>query len=49
MVGIKHFLIDEGDLIIASSGIKVEYLDKKVAFIKKREFTIMYEYIYNKI
>ena len=31
----KHFLCDEGDLIIASSGIKVEYLDKKMGFITK--------------
>ena len=36
----KHFLIDEGDLIIASSGIKVEYLDKKVAFIKKEHLPL---------
>ena len=36
----KHFLIDEGDLIIASSGIKVEYLDKKVAFIKKENLPL---------
>src|SRR5690606_40840918 len=28
----KHFLVDEGDLIIASSGIKVEYFDKKMGF-----------------
>ena len=33
-------LIDEGDLIIASSGIKVEYLDKKVAFIKKENLPL---------
>ena len=31
----KHFLCDEGDLIIASSGIKVEYFDKKMGFITK--------------
>lgn len=31
----KHFLCDEGDLIVASSGIKVDYLDKKMGFIKK--------------
>ena len=36
----KHFLIDEGDLIIASSGIKVEYLDKKVAFIKRENLPL---------
>lgn len=29
----KHFLVDEGDFIIASSGIKVEYFDKKMGFI----------------
>ena len=30
----KHFLVDEGDLIIASSGIKVEYFDKKMGFVQ---------------
>ena len=29
----KHFLCDAGDLIVASSGIKVEYIDKKMGFI----------------
>ena len=29
----KHFLVDDGDFIIASSGIKVEYFDKKMGFI----------------
>ena len=29
----KHFLCDVGDFIIASSGIKVEYIDKKMGFI----------------
>ena len=29
----KHFLCDDGDLIVASSGIKVEYFDKKMGFI----------------
>ena len=29
----KHFLCDAGDFIIASSGIKVEYVDKKMGFI----------------
>jgi len=29
----KHFLCDDGDLIIASSGIKVEYIDKKMGFV----------------
>ena len=31
----KHFLCDDGDFIVASSGIKVEYLDKKMGFIDK--------------
>ena len=31
----KHFLCDAGDLIVASSGIKVEYIDKKMGFIEK--------------
>ena len=29
----KHFLCDPGDFIIASSGIKVEYIDKKMGFV----------------
>ena len=29
----KHFLCDAGDFVIASSGIKVEYIDKKMGFI----------------
>ena len=36
----KHFLADEGDLIIASSGIKVDYFDKKMGFIKKEHLPI---------
>lgn len=36
----KHFLADESDLIIASSGIKVEYFDKKMGFIKKEHLPI---------
>ena len=31
----KHFLCDEGDFVVASSGIKVDYLDKKMGFIEK--------------
>ena len=31
----NHFLCDEGDFIVASSGIKVDYIDKKMGFIKK--------------
>jgi len=29
----KHFLCDVGDFIIASSGIKVNYIDKKMGFV----------------
>ncbi len=36
----KHFLVDEGDLIIASSGIKVEYFHKKMGFIKKEHLPL---------
>ena len=31
----KHFMCDEGDFVVASSGIKVEYIDKKMGFIEK--------------
>ena len=31
----SHFLCDEGDFIVASSGIKVEYVDKKMGFVEK--------------
>ena len=31
----KHFLCDVGDLIIASSGIKADYFDKKMGFVKE--------------
>ena len=34
----KHFLVDKGDLIIASSGIKVEYFDKKWVLWMNRNF-----------
>ncbi len=36
----KHFLVDEGDLIIASSGIKVDYFHKKIAFAKKEHLPL---------
>lgn len=29
----KHFLCDSGDFVVASSGIKVNYIDKKMGFI----------------
>ncbi len=31
----SHFLCDAGDFIVASSGIKVEYVDKKMGFIEE--------------
>ena len=36
----KHFLADEGDLVIASSGIQVNYFDKKMRFIKKEHLPL---------
>ena len=36
----KHFLVDSGDLIIASSGIKVEYFDKKIGFASKEHLPL---------
>lgn len=36
----KHFLVDEGDFIIASSGIKVEYFDKKMGFVTKAQLPL---------
>ena len=36
----SHFLVGEGDLIIASSGIKVEYFDKKMGFAKKEHLPL---------
>ena len=36
----NHFLADEGDLVIASSGIKVEYFDKKMGFIRKEQLPL---------
>lgn len=35
-----HFLVDEGDLIIASSGIKVEYFDRKMGFVHKEHLPL---------
>lgn len=31
----SHFLCDVGDFIVASSGIKVEYIDKKMGFVEE--------------
>ncbi len=36
----KHFLVDEGDLIIASSGIKIDYFDKKMGFVHKEHLPL---------
>ena len=36
----KHFLADEGDLILASSGIQVEYIEKKMGFIHKEHLPL---------
>ena len=36
----KHFLVDDGDFIIASSGIKVEYFDKKMGFVSKSQLPL---------
>ena len=36
----KHFLADEGDLILASSGIQVEYIDKKMGFVRKEHLPL---------
>lgn len=36
----RHFLVDEGDLIIASSGIQVDYFEKKMGFAKKEHLPL---------
>ena len=36
----KHFLVDEGDFIIASSGIKVEYFEKKMGFVDSTQLPL---------
>ncbi|OPJ59646.1 restriction endonuclease subunit S [Clostridium oryzae] len=36
----KHFLVDEGDLIIGSSGIKVEYFEDKMGFANKEHLPL---------
>ncbi len=36
----KHFLVDEGDFIIASSGIKVEYFEKKMGFVDSSQLPL---------
>lgn len=36
----KHFLADEGDLIIACSGIQVSYFHEKIAFLKNEHLPL---------
>ena len=36
----NHFLADDGDFVIASSGIKIDYFDKKMGFIKKEHLPL---------
>ena len=36
----KHFLIDEGDLLIACSGITINTFYKKIAFIKRKDLPL---------
>jgi type I restriction enzyme S subunit len=36
----KHFLVDAGDLIIASSGIQVSYFEKKMGFIASSQLPL---------
>ena len=36
----KHFLVDEGDLLIACSGIKAEYFNEKIAFAKSKHLPL---------
>lgn len=36
----RHFIVDAGDLIIASSGIKVEYFEQKMGFANKDQLPL---------
>lgn len=52
----RHFLVDEGDFIIASSGIQVEYFEKKMGFVDASQLplcmntsTIRFKTLNNKI
>ena len=36
----NHFLVDEGDLLIACSGIKAEYFDEKIAFAEYKHLPL---------
>lgn len=36
----KHFLVDEGDLLIACSGIQISYFDKKISFVTSEDLPL---------
>jgi len=36
----KHFLVDDGDFIIASSGIQVDYFEKKMGFVSSSQLPL---------
>ena len=36
----KHFLVDAGDFIVASSGIQVEYFEKKMGFVNENHLPL---------
>jgi len=36
----KHFLVDDGDFIIASSGIQVDYFEKKMGFVDSTQLPL---------
>jgi len=36
----KHFLVDDGDFIIASSGIQVDYFEKKMGFVSASQLPL---------
>ena len=36
----KHFLVDAGDLVIASSGISVDKFEDKIAFVAKKDLPL---------
>lgn len=37
----SHFLVDEGDLVVASSGITVSKFDGKIAFVRKEDLPLL--------
>lgn len=36
----SHFLVDEGDLLIACSGIQISYFDKKISFVSSKDLPL---------